>query len=87
MQNVNINWSAEEVTKLKELGFFVFSHEKYPAVSKRTYEIQKQMIGGNVGYLVGEEGRAMDVDGDWGWCRSWSTKESLEDALKVIQPI
>lgn len=34
-------------------------------------------------YSVGIEGTAMDVDGDWGWCRTWVNCKTLEEAINL----
>jgi len=78
----SFNWTSEEVAKLKDLGYFVYSDEKYPSASKGDYRIEKDLLYKKVSYNLGTEGTAMDCDGDWGWCRSWRRYETLDDALK-----
>ena len=78
----SFNWTSDEKEKLERLGYFVYCDEKYPSASKGDYKIEKELFYKKVSYNLGVEGTAMDVDGDWGWCRSWSRYETLDDALK-----
>ncbi len=78
----SFNWTSDEKLKLEQLGYNVFSHEKYPSASKGDYRLEKELLYNKIWYKVGEEGTAMDVDGDWGWCRSWSSYKTFEDMLK-----
>lgn len=78
----SFNWTSDEKLKLEQLGYSVFSHEKYPSASKGDYTLEKELLYNKIWYKVGEEGTAMDVDGDWGWCRSWSSYKTFEDMLK-----
>jgi hypothetical protein len=78
----SFNWNSVERDKLKDLGYFVYSDEKYPSASKGDYRIEKELLYKKVSYNLGTEGTAMDCDGDWGWCRSWRRYETLDEALK-----
>jgi hypothetical protein len=34
-------------------------------------------------YTVGIEGTAPDIEGDWGWCRTWRSVKTLEEAINL----
>lgn len=78
----SFNWTSDEKLKLEQLGYSVFSHEKYPTARRGMYTLEKELLYNKIWYKVGKEGTAMDVDGDWGWCRSWSSYETFNDMLK-----
>jgi len=60
----------------------VYCDEKYPSATKGGYRLEKELLYKKVSYNLGIEGTAIDVDGNWGWCRSWRRYETLDDALK-----
>jgi len=79
MENKYPFFDEEEIKYLKENGYSVsgwFAWKKNcPDINKTEYKSRP--------YEVGIEGTAMDIDGDWGWCRTWRSVKTLEEAIKL----
>jgi hypothetical protein len=79
MENNYPNFNDEETEFLKKNGYSVLNwfawKENKPKIHKQKSELYP--------YQVGIEGTAMDVDGDWGWCRTWHSVKTLDEAIKL----
>ena len=73
------NFTEDEVKFLETNGYSVLKwfalKSNFPEINKRKSELYP--------YEVGVEGMAMDVDGDWGWCRTWKLAKTLEEAINM----
>jgi len=73
------NFTKEETEFLESNGYSVLKWFAWkgnlPKIDKTKSELYP--------YEVGVEGTAMDVDGDWGWCRTWKKAKTLEEAINI----
>lgn len=70
-------WTEAETSLLKERGFTAYGS----FADRHGITLHKEIKYNTMYYSVGIEGTAYDVDGDLGWCRSWSSYKSLDEAL------
>lgn len=73
------NFNKEEIEFLEKNGYSVlnwFAWKKgKPNIDKQNSKLYP--------YSVDIEGIATDVDGDSGWCRTWKSVKTLEEAIKL----
>jgi hypothetical protein len=72
-------FNKEEIEFLEKNGYSVLNWFAWKDKQPKIYKNNSKLYP----YEVGIEGTAMDVDGDWGWCRTWKLVETLEEAIKL----
>lgn len=80
-----MEWTKEEENMLKSMGLLTYG--SWASKDDITFHKEERYRKGQIWYGVGKEGRAPDIDGDWGWCRSWSYYKTLEEAIKNCKKI